>query len=71
MRAVLWIEESWPVYKDGKHIGKITDLEWSPRLIQNIGYVWVPTVFSEPGVELEIQSTEGTLKGSCSPNKKL
>jgi aminomethyltransferase len=62
-RTVLWIEEAWPVHKDGKHIGKITDLAWSPRLKQNIGYVWVPKAFSEPGIELEIQSTDGILKG--------
>jgi aminomethyltransferase len=63
VRTVLWIEDSWPVHKKGKQIGKITSLAWSPRLEQNIGYVWVPTDFSEPGIELEIQSTEGTLKG--------
>ena len=39
--------------------GKITDLAWSPRLKQNIGYVWVQTALSQPGVELEIQSNEG------------
>ncbi len=61
-RTALWMEDAWPVYKEGKHIGKITDLAWSPRLKQNIGYVWVPTSFSEPGVELEIQSTDGKLK---------
>jgi aminomethyltransferase len=62
-RTALWMEDAWPVYKEGKQIGKITDLAWSPRLKQNIGYVWVPTSFSEPGVELEIQSTDGKLKG--------
>ena len=62
-RTALWMEDAWFVYKDGKQIGKITDLAWSPRLKQNIGYVWVPTAFSEPGVDLEIQSTDGTLKG--------
>ena len=62
-RTALWMEDAWSVYKEGKQIGKITDLAWSPRLKQNIGYVWVPTSFSEPGVELEIQSTDGKLKG--------
>ena len=62
-RTALWMEDAWPVFKEGKQIGKITDLAWSPRLKQNIGYVWVPTSFSEPGVELEIQSTDGKLKG--------
>jgi aminomethyltransferase len=62
-RTVLWIEEAWPVHKDGKQIGKITDLAWSPRLKQNIGYVWVQSEYSSPGIEMEIQSTDGTLKG--------
>jgi len=56
-RTALWMEDAWSVHKDGKQIGKITDLAWSPRLEQNIGYVWVPTIFSEPGIELEIQSS--------------
>ena len=62
-RTALWMENAWLVYKEGKQIGRITDLAWSPRLKQNIGYVWVPTEFSEPGIELEIQSSDGKLKG--------
>ena len=27
---------------DGKPVGTVTDLIWSPRLEKNIGYVWVP-----------------------------
>ena len=76
-RTALWMEDAWLVYKEGKQIGRITDLAWSPRLKQNIGYVWVSTDFSEPGVELEIQSTDGKLKGITSsipfidPRKKV
>ena len=46
------MEDAWFVYKDGKQIGKITDLAWSPRLEQNIGYVWVQAAYSSPGIEL-------------------
>lgn len=62
-RTALWMEEAWPVYKDGTQIGKITDLAWSPRLKQNIGYVWLSTAYSVPGIELEIKSKDGKLKG--------
>ncbi len=65
-RTALWMEDAWPVYKDGKQIGKITDLAWSPRLEQNIGYVWVETEYSSPGIELEIHSIDGKLKGVTS-----
>ena len=65
-RTALWMEDAWPVHKDGKQIGKITDLAWSPRLEQNIGYVWVQTEYSSPGIELEIHSIDGKLKGVTS-----
>jgi glycine cleavage system aminomethyltransferase T len=35
-RTALWMEDAWSVYKEGKQIGKITDLAWSPRLKQNV-----------------------------------
>ena len=63
-RTALWMEDAWAVYKNDEKIGKITDLAWSPRLNQNIGYVWLPTTFSNPGVEVEIKSSEGMLKGT-------
>ena len=65
-RTALWMEDAWPVYKDGNRIGKITDLAWSPRLKQNIGYVWLQTEYSSLGTELEIHSIDGKLKGVIS-----
>ena len=65
-RTALWMEDAWPVYKDGKQVGKITDLAWSPRLEQNIGYVWVQKAYSTPDIELEIHSIDGKLKGVTS-----
>ena len=65
-RTALWMEDAWSVYKDGKQIGKITDLAWSPRLEQNIGYVWVQAAYSSPGIELDIHSVDGKLKGVTS-----
>ena len=34
---------------DGKAVGTVTDLIWSPRLEKNIGYVWVPIGLAGPG----------------------
>jgi aminomethyltransferase len=65
-RTALWMEDAWPVYKDGKQIGKITDLAWSPRLEKNIGFVWLETEHSSLGTELEIHSIDGKLKGVTS-----
>ena len=65
-RTALWMEDAWPVYKDGKQIGKITDLAWSPRLEKNIGFVWLETEYSSPDTELEIHSIDGKLKGVTS-----
>ena len=33
---------------DGKPVGTVTDLIWSPRLEKNIGYVWVPIDLAGP-----------------------
>lgn len=61
MRAEL--AEYWPVHKDGKEVGFVTDAIWSPRLKKNIGYVWVPTELSDPGNKLEVRSPECTMSG--------
>lgn len=61
MRAEL--AEYWPLHKNGKQVGHVTDAIWSPRLEQNIGYVWVPTEFSKPGTEFEVHSPDGVIGG--------
>ncbi len=53
----------WPVHHDGTEVGKVTDAVWSPQLECNIGYVWVPIELAAPGVELDIASEHGPLKG--------
>ena len=53
----------WPVHRDGREVGKVTDAVWSPGLRKNIGYVWVPVELSEPGNELDVESEDGALKG--------
>ena len=53
----------WPVSKDGRVVGEVTDAVWSPRLERNIGYVWVPVELSEPGTVLDVESESGRLVG--------
>jgi glycine cleavage system aminomethyltransferase T len=54
----------WPVHKDGKEVGKVTDAIWSPRLERNIGYVWVPTELAVPGTTVDVESESGHLTGT-------
>ena len=44
---------------NGKPVGTVTDLIWSPRLEKNIGYVWVPIELAGPGNPLEIVAPDG------------
>jgi glycine cleavage system aminomethyltransferase T len=53
------IAEFRPALQDGRRVGYVTDLIWSPRLEKNIGYVWVPTEAAEPGTALEIEGPHG------------
>jgi glycine cleavage system aminomethyltransferase T len=54
----------WPVYHDGREVGRVTDAVWSPRLERNIGYVWVPVELSEPGTKLDVRSQHGPIVGT-------
>jgi glycine cleavage system aminomethyltransferase T len=53
------LTEKRPALADGKRVGQVTDLVWSPRLERSIGYVWVPIELSEPGNDLEIEWQSG------------
>ena len=57
------LEWFWPVHRDGRQVGKVTDAVWSPGLRKNIGYVWVPTGLAEPGTELDVETPDGTVRG--------
>jgi glycine cleavage system aminomethyltransferase T len=54
----------WPVFHDGREVGRVTDAVWSPRLNRNIGYVWVPVELAEPGTKLDVESQHGPLVGT-------
>src|SRR5215216_59805 len=43
--------DSFPVYDEGRHIGKVTSACYSPRLDKNIGFAMVPIEYSDLGTE--------------------
>jgi aminomethyltransferase len=55
------LSKFWPVLKDGKEVGRVTDAVWSPKLEKNIGYAWVPIELAEPGTKVDIESETGSL----------
>ncbi len=71
------ISTFWPACIDGRQVGHVTDLVWSPRLRRNIGYVWVPIELATAGTALRIEAPEGTAAGRTAsipfldPSKKV
>jgi glycine cleavage system aminomethyltransferase T len=55
----MWLEDFWPVMRDGTAVGRLTSAGRSFRLEKNIGYAWVPAELAAPGTELELQSPDG------------
>ncbi|MFQ5938769.1 MAG: glycine cleavage T C-terminal barrel domain-containing protein [Alphaproteobacteria bacterium] len=55
--------EALRAYQDGKEVGRVTGLVWSPRLEKNIGYVWVPVELSAPGNVLDVATPRGMVQG--------
>jgi glycine cleavage system aminomethyltransferase T len=53
------ISEFRPALHEGRRVGHVTDLIWSPRLERNIGYVWVPIELAGPGTRLEVEDPGG------------
>jgi len=54
------LHEKRPALHEGKAVGTVTDLIWSPRLEQNIGYVWLPIELSGAGTPLEVVAPDGS-----------
>lgn len=52
-------QEFWPVLRDGREVGRVTNAVHSPRLAQNIGYAWVPIELADLGIGLEVETPEG------------
>ena len=55
------IADERPALHEGRRVGRVTDLVWSPRLERNIGYVWVPAELSAPGTGLQVEAADGRL----------
>jgi aminomethyltransferase len=47
-------------FRDGREVGEVTNLLWSPRLEKNIGYVRVPIALAAPGNTLEVEAPDGS-----------
>jgi glycine cleavage system aminomethyltransferase T len=54
------LHEKRPALHEGRTVGTVTDLIWSPRLERNIGYVWLPTDLAGAGTPLEIVAPDGS-----------
>src|SRR2546422_4528574 len=54
-----WATEFWDVTKDGKKVGHLTALTYSPRLEKNIAYAWVPIRLAKLGTRLTIATSAG------------
>jgi len=57
----LWLEDFWPVRRDGDAVGTLVSASHSFRLERNIGYAWVPIELAEPGNSLELESPDGAV----------
>src|SRR5581483_396645 len=55
----MWLEDFWPVRRDGEVVGRLTSASHSFRLRENIGYAWVPVGLAAPGTALEVISPDG------------
>jgi glycine cleavage system aminomethyltransferase T len=47
-------------FRNGRQVGEVTNLLWSPRLKKNIGYVRVPIALAKPGNALEVEAPDGS-----------
>ena len=56
-------EEHWPVFIDGKKVGSMNALVYSPRLDKNISYIILDIEYAKSGQEIIISSPEEELSG--------
>ncbi len=56
-------EEHWPVFIDGKKVGSMNALVYSPRLNKNISYIILDIEYAKSGQEIIISSPEKELSG--------
>ena len=49
----------WPVFSDGRKVGKVTSAVYSPRLKKNIGYAWLPIELAKIGNKVDVETSQG------------
>jgi aminomethyltransferase len=68
----------FPVYRDGRRVGRVTSSCYSPRLERNIGFAMVPVEHADIGTELQVDTpTSGRVGAKIvtmphwDPNKEI
>jgi aminomethyltransferase len=57
-----WIPDFWDVQADGRKVGHVTSLTYSPRLEKNIGYALVQMGSAKIGTDLRVSTSKGDRK---------
>jgi aminomethyltransferase len=57
----------FPVFSDGRGVGRVTSACYSPRLEKNIGYAMVPIELAEFGTEIEVETPSGRNRAVVAP----
>ena len=60
-------QDFWPVRKDGRQVGKVTNAVHSPRLERNIGYAWLPIELAEVGTKIDVEAPFGSATATVVP----
>ncbi|MGZ5296190.1 MAG: glycine cleavage T C-terminal barrel domain-containing protein, partial [Actinomycetota bacterium] len=63
----MWLEDFWPVTKDGREVGRLTSASYSPRLEINMGYAWVPIALATDGTTLQVESPLDRMSATVVP----
>ncbi|HEV8622114.1 MAG TPA: glycine cleavage T C-terminal barrel domain-containing protein, partial [Actinomycetota bacterium] len=57
----------WPIRERGRQIGKVTSAIYSPRLLKNLGYAWLPAERSTDGATVTVETEWGERKATVVP----
>jgi glycine cleavage system aminomethyltransferase T len=70
-------EQAWPVMDGDERIGDVTSCVFTPRQERNIGYAMVPLAYTDLGVTMAVETSEGRRQATVvekpfvDPNKDL
>src|SRR5437899_12754229 len=54
-----WIPDYWDVHADGRKVGHVTSLTYSPRLEKNIGYALLGIDHAKIGTGVRVSTSKG------------